>query len=286
MASWRARSDPPWYGVDETLLRRLDVHETRVHGLGAGRELVDLGDALGLFDRTDSDPFYNRFGAIRWPADPAAFDERLDAILGVFAERGREPYVWLAAGFHRPADLADRLRASGFVEVGNGALVMILVDDPRKGPIRALPPGALVERLTSDRPDRGRDDAAAAALVIAEAFGITVDRQAALAVEIESDLDNPAADVRLVRVRGDPVAVGRRHDGDGLGYISAIGVRRAWYGLGLGEAVTRALVEAALDEGVEQVYLGVYADNAPALAVYQRVGFAILGGPALELLRP
>ena len=286
MASWQARSDPPWYGVDETLLRRFDVHETRVHGLGAGRELVDLGDALGLFDRTDPDPFYNRFGAIHWPADPVVFDERLDAILGVFAERGREPYVWLAAGFHRPPDLADRLRAKGFVEVGTGALVMVLVEDPRKRPVRALPAGASIERLTTDHPNRGRDDAAAAAEVIAEAFGITADRQAALLVELESDLDHSAADVRLVRIDGEPVAVGRRHDGDGLGYISAIGVRRAWHGLGLGEAVTRALVEAALDGGIEYVFLGVYADNAPALAVYERVGFAILGGPALELLRP
>ena len=285
MANWHARSDPPWYGVDETLLRRLDIHETRVHALGATRELVDLGDALGLFDRIDADPFYNRVGAIGWPADPAAFAARLATLLELFEERGREPYLWLAAGFHRPPDLAERLRTGGFVEVGHGALVMILVNDPRTRPTRPLPDGASIERLTGAS-DRARDDAAAATLVIAEAFAISPDRQAALRAEIEADLGNPAADIRLVRIRDEPVAVGRRHDGDGLGYLSAIGVRRAWQGLGLGEAVTRALTEAAVGAGQELVYLGVYADNTPALAMYQRIGYGVLGGPALELLRP
>ncbi len=50
--------------------------------------------------------------------------------------------------------------------------------------------------------------------------------------------------------------------------------------------VTRALVEEALALGTEHVYLGAYADNAPALTVYGRVGFEVIGGPALELLRP
>ncbi len=91
----------------------------------------------------------------------------------------------------------------------------------------------------------------AAAMVIAEAFAIAADRQAALRAEIEADLGNPNVDVRLIRIDDEPVAVGRRHDGDGLGYLSAIGVRRAWQGLGLGEAITRALAESAAGAGLE-----------------------------------
>ena len=71
-----------------------------------------------------------------------------------------------------------------------------------------------------------------------------------------------------------------------MSYLSAIGTRRAFQSRGLAEAVTRALVEEALAAGTEHVYLGAYADNAPALTVYERVGFAVIGGPALELLRP
>ena len=71
-----------------------------------------------------------------------------------------------------------------------------------------------------------------------------------------------------------------------MSYLSAIGVGVAYQGLGLGEAITRALVEEALGIGHDLIYLGVYADNDRAIRMYQRVGFATLGGPAAEFLRP
>lgn len=279
-----AAPGPPWYGVDEVLLRRFEVHETWVHSLGEGREVVDLGDAVGLFDELDPDPFYNRIGAIRWPAEPTAFAERLAAALELFEARRRQPYVWLPpAGAVCPPELAERLTAAGFVEVGDGAIEMVLTRDPRPTPAR-IPDGATIRRLEPGR--AGRPDVAAAAGVIAEAFAIGDDRRAPLEAEIERGLDDPAIDVRLVSVAREPVAVGRRHDGGDLSYLSAIGVRRSWQGRGLGAAVTRALVDAALDAGRRWVYLGVYADNAAARSLYEQVGFAALGGPALEFLRP
>lgn len=276
---------PPWYGVDAELLRCFEVHETWVHSLGEGREVVDLGDALGLFDGLDPDPFYNRVGAVRWPGDPAAFAERLAAVLELFEARRRQPYVWLPpAGAVSPPELAERLVAAGFVEVGDGAIEMVLTSDPRGTPARLLSDGATMRRLEPG--SRRRSDVAAAAGVIAEAFAIGADRRAPLEAEIERSLDDPAIDVRLVTIAGEPVAVGRRHDGGDLSYLSAIGVRRPWQGRGLGAAVTRALVDAALDAGRRWVYLGVYTDNAAARSLYEQVGFAALGGPALEFLRP
>ncbi len=276
---------PPWYGVDDALLRRFEVHETWVHSLGAGREVVDLGDAVGLFDELDPDPFYNRVGAIRWPADPTAFAERLAVALELFEARRRQPYVWLPpAGAVCPPELAERLAAAGFVEVGDGAIEMVLTRDPRGTPSRPLTDGATIRRLEPG-PGRGPDVVAVAG-VIAEVFAIGADRRAPLEAEIERGLDDPAIDVRLVTVAGEPVAVGRRHDGDDLSYLSAIGVRRPWQGHGLGAAVTRALVEAALDADRRWVYLGVYADNLAARSLYEQVGFAALGGPAREFLRP
>ncbi len=285
MTASTAAPGPPWYGVDEALLRRFEVHETWVHSLGEAREVVDLGDAVGLFDALDPDPFYNRIGAIRWPVDPTAFAERLAAALELFEARRRQPYVWLPpAGAVCPPELAERLAAAGFVEVGDGAIEMVLTRDPRGTPARPLPDGATIRRL---EPGRGRrPDVAAATGVIAEVFAIGDDRRGPLEAEIERGLDDPAIDVRLVTIAGEPVAVGRRHDGGDLSYLSAIGVRRAWQGRGLGAIVTRALVEAALDAGRRWVYLGVYADNVAARALYEQVGFAALGGPALEFLRP
>ena len=141
-------------------------------------------------------------GAIRWPAERIALDGRIDAVLRLFEMRQRQPYLWLPAGFVSPPDLPDRLRARGFVEVGGGARVMLHVGDPRAAAIRPLPPGTSLERLVADRPGASAHDARLAASVVAEAFGLTADRIHALEVEIAADLDNPAADVRLIRVEG------------------------------------------------------------------------------------
>jgi ribosomal protein S18 acetylase RimI-like enzyme len=284
VSTWREQLGPPWYGVDDWTLRALEIHETRVDALGPGRELLDLGDALVLFDRDDPDPFFNRVGAIRWPAEPGALDARIDEIVRLFEARQRQPYLWLPAGFVSPVDLSDRLRARGFLEVGGGARVMLHVRDPRAG--RPLPPGARLERLGSDGPDAAAAEARVAAGVVAEAFGIGADRTRSLVSEIAADLADSSAEVRLIRVDGVPAAVGRRHGVDGMSYLSAIGVRSAFQGRGLGEAVTRALVEGALGAAHELIYLGVYADNERATRMYQRVGFAHLGDTAPEFLLP
>ncbi len=71
MTAWRERLGPPWYGVDGTTMRALEVHEAWVHATAPGRELVDLGDAVAVFDSGDRDPFFNRVAAIRWPDEPA-----------------------------------------------------------------------------------------------------------------------------------------------------------------------------------------------------------------------
>lgn len=286
MSTWREHLGAPWYGVDDATLRALEIHETRVDGLGPRRELLDLGDAVALFDRDDPDPFFNRVGAIRWPTEPAGLDARIDAVVRLFETRQRQPYLWLPPGFVSPRDLPERLRARGFIEVGGGALVMLSVRDPRVGPIRPLPPGASLERLAAGRPGAGTAGARAVAAVVAEAFGVSADRTRSLELEIAADLADPAADVRLIRVDGVPAAVGRRHGVDRMSYLSAIGVRGAYQGLGLGEAVTRALVEEALGVGHDLIYLGVYADNERATRMYGRVGFATLGGIAAEYLLP
>jgi GNAT superfamily N-acetyltransferase len=283
MDPWRERFGPPWYGVDAGLLHRLEIHETRVDALGPGRELVDLGDALGVFDPVDPDPFFNRLAAIRWPDDPDAFAARLDAAIRQFVARSRQPYVWLAPGFLQPQDIADRLRARRFTDL-EGGLVMILVRDPRVIPPRPLPVGTVIERIGRDAPDRGASAARAAARLIGEAFGVSGDRVDGLTEETLAGLDDPRIDVRLARIDGEPVAVGRRHGHGGISYLSAIGVARGRQGLGLGEAVTRALIDGALEAGDDPVYLGVYASNERALALYRRLGFAILGGPSPDLI--
>ncbi len=275
--------DPPWYGVDAPTMRALEAHEARVHASAGGRELIDLGDAIAVFDEDDRDPFYNRLSAVRWPDKPAEFDRRLESAFELFSARDRDPYLWLAPGFNTPADLGGRLVERGFHELGGG-LTMILVRRPSDLPPRLTVEGLTIARLTPTLGRDGRGAALDAARLMIEAFEVESPRIPAIEAEVVAGLDRPEVDVRLARVNGEPVGVGRRHSYGGMSYLSAIGVRPGWRGHGIGEMVTRALVAAALAEGDRLIHLGVYAFNTPALTIYERVGFAVLGGPAPDYL--
>ena len=83
--------------VDPATMRRLLVHEARVHAM-PNRELRDLGDAILLYDPAEPEPFWNRVEAIRWPDDADAFDRRLTEVLVLFTSIGRQPHIWPSPG--------------------------------------------------------------------------------------------------------------------------------------------------------------------------------------------
>lgn len=77
-----------------------------------------------------------------------------------------------------------------------------------------------------------------------------------------------------VREQGAVVAAGalvRRPDA--TGYVRAVSVLAAYRGRGLARDVSAALTRRSLAVGSGVATLGVFVDNAPALAVYRRLGF-------------
>lgn len=83
----------------------------------------------------------------------------------------------------------------------------------------------------------------------------------------------PAAHATLVE-DGQPVAFGRVVVGRGLaGLFSILTLPRA-RGRGAGRCVVEALLGWAHGQGARTAYLQVETDNAPALALYRRLGFA------------
>src|SRR3990170_8242639 len=134
--------------IDAETFRRLLRHEAEVHAI-PGRELRDLGDALLLHDASDPEPFWNRLEAVRWPSEPAAFDRRLAEAAILFASIGRQPYIWGSPPHDEPSDLASRLAANGFEDMGKG--VLLIANDPE--PARAalsVPPaaGTVLQRVS------------------------------------------------------------------------------------------------------------------------------------------
>jgi ribosomal protein S18 acetylase RimI-like enzyme len=267
--------------------RWLAWHEARSHGL-IGREVRDLGDAVLLHDPTDREPFWNRLAGIAWPSDAAAFDRRLAEALALFASLDRIPHMWPMTGFDEPPDLVERLLANGFEDHGRGMLMLL---DPERAVTNVEPPAGLA-RLTIERLHRlAGVDAAAAATAISEvlvaSFAVSPERRVAIELEALQGLELDAYHAVLVRVDGQPAAVARRTSLAGASYLSSIGTHPAFRGRGLGRLVTSLTVADSLADGDRWTYLGVFEENTVARAMYDELGFTIVGGPSPDmLLRP
>lgn len=56
-----------------------------------------------------------------------------------------------------------------------------------------------------------------------------------------------------------------------------VSVLRAYWGLGLGRALTEACIQCAKEAGYEQLELTVVAENERAIALYRKAGFVEFG---------
>jgi signal peptidase I len=65
-------------------------------------------------------------------------------------------------------------------------------------------------------------------------------------------------------------------------WLHSLMVRTRYRGLGLGEALSQRVVEQAQAEDAPELLLNVFADNAPAIALYHKLGFERVMVPALE----
>jgi ribosomal protein S18 acetylase RimI-like enzyme len=88
----------------------------------------------------------------------------------------------------------------------------------------------------------------------------------------------------MLRVDGEPAAIARRATMAEGSYLSSIGTRPAFRRRGLGALATSLVAADAIEAGSELIHLAVEAVNEPARRLYERLGFAVVGEPALDLL--
>ena len=270
--------------IDSDTLRRLLRHEAEVHAI-PGRELRDLGDALLLYDRLDPEPFWNRAEGARWPSETSAFDRRLAEVGILFASIGRQPHVWVSPPHDEPRDLAARLAANGFEDMGKGLLMIARDGRPAQAALAApMAADVAVERLSGINGQAAGAAADAIVSVLFDAFGVGAARREGIVAETAASLADPRFTHYVVQHGGDPVAVARRATFDGLSYLSSIGTVERARGLGFGRLVTARALLDAVDAGSEWVHLGVFADNPPAIALYERLGFVMSGDPGPDMV--
>ena len=284
---------------DPDLARRLVLHEARAQQTPA-RELRDLGDGWLLHDPSDAEPFWNRLIAPRWPEDPVAFDRRLDEVITLFATLARLPHIRPLPLGSQPPDMARRLQAAGFVSMGADRR-MLLLEPERVGERRAATEARVAAVLGAGNVSVSREElesqpsrerrwgdrrrwAEDASLVLADAFGVEPARLVALENDVLACISRPGCSMLLLRVDGEPAAIARRATNEEGSYLSSIGTRPRFRRNGLGALATLLALEDGLADGGSTIHLAVEADNEAGRLLYERLGFAVVGEPAPDLL--
>ena len=290
---------------DPELARRLVLHEARAQQAPT-RELRDLGDGWLLHDPNDAEPFWNRVIAPRWPAEPGAFDRRLDEVITLFATIDRLPHVRPLPLGGEPPDLPRRLAAAGFEWLGADRR-MVLVE-PERAEERLVAAETRVaaafgrEHVTVTRhgsgaaepspalsPERQRWGerrrwAGEASHALEDAVGVDPGRRVARENDVLACVTRPGCSIVLIRVDDDPAAIARRAaTGDGS-YLSSIGTRPGFRRRGLGSLATSLVVADAVRSASPVVHLSVELDNDAGRLLYESLGFAVVGEPAPDLL--
>ncbi|MCZ2526678.1 mycothiol synthase [Streptomyces sp. NPDC059506] len=187
----------------------------------------------------------------------------------LLAESGRRLRVWAHGGHPAARHLAGALGLFLFRELRQmrRPLTGLVLEEP------VLPEGVLVRTFVP-----GRDEADWLA-VNAAAFAHHPEQGGWTSRDLADRLAEPWFDPAgfFLAVRGERI-VGfhwtKVHEAERLGEVYVLGVDPAEQGGGLGKALTTiGLRHLADDRGLPTAMLYVDADNAPAVAVYERLGF-------------
>jgi ribosomal protein S18 acetylase RimI-like enzyme len=189
------------------------------------------------------------------PADDGDIDRRLGAAAALYRERELRPLLRRTP--LTPPALLAHVGANGWTEYG-ASVVMT----------RALDAGELAsaDNAPAARVDREWLEAMAAFMDFSEA------RREAIGRKLER-LENEAGFLLARDAAGLPVASALSvRAGDVVG-LYEIGVAPAMRRRGLGGAMVREALGWARQTGAALAFLQVTADNAPAIALYRRLGF-------------
>ena len=94
--------------------------------------------------------------------------------------------------------------------------------------------------------------------------------ESACEVQILAEVDGTVAGLAGISSMGSQYKVRHRAD-------FGISIDQAYWGLGIGRALTEACIECAKKAGYEQLELNVVAENSRAISMYEKAGFVEFG---------
>jgi ribosomal protein S18 acetylase RimI-like enzyme len=205
-------------------------------------------------------PGYTFWGCPRWSASETP--ARLQAIDRRMRRLGEWPALLVADGVSQPANLVELLAQADWVEI-EGERVMWTRLAPG---VPHLDPALRIEAVTAR-------SAAVYEAVEREVFGLPADFAGQRTASLANSIEAGSLRAYLLRLNGQPVATARLARGDGVAGLFGVGVVEHARRQGLGTLVTAVATRAGLAAGSSLVWLSVNEANAPALAVYRRLGF-------------
>ncbi|MER0243759.1 GNAT family N-acetyltransferase [Streptomyces sp. HSW2009] len=208
----------------------------------------------------------NGWNGVLWSQlDAATADAAIAEQIRHFGALGRS-FEWKLYDYDEPADLADRLRAAGFVPEPAEAL---LVADVQRQPTEVrLPDGVTL------RPVRDAADVRLMAEVHQQAFGTDASAfHARLAEQITAGSDTLVATV--VMAGDEPVCAARMEFYPGTEFVGLWGggTAPAWRGRGIYRALVAHRARIAAERGYRYLQVDASDDSRPIL---QRLGFVHL----------
>ncbi len=223
---------------------------------------VTQDDALGvlMIRQRGAGAAVNYAAMPRWEA--STWRASIDRLGDVMRADGSWPSLLLADRLDRPPGLVDVMPSLGWrrllgemvLWVGHASVVPHL--DPRLR-FEAVQPRSVDDHEALER----------------HIFGVDPARAEARRRELAAALAGGRLRAFIVRLDGEPIAVARLSQGDGVAGIYALGVALDWRDRGYGTLMTTIATRAGMATGNRVVWLSVEDGNTRARHVYEKLGF-------------
>ncbi len=217
---------------------------------------------LGLVDVRHDQPgsSLNYAAALRWNDD--AVEDRLAAAAARMHEQGVWPSIIVSEGVSQPADLAERVRAAGWVPVFDDRVMWTR----HPATVPHLDPGLRVEAVT---PATARE----AVRLETEVFGLHPEAMGESAELLADAVTSGGTRGFLLRLVDEPIATARLVPGPGIAGLHGIAVAARHRRRGYGRMITTVATRAGLATGHKLVWLSVLEGNTAAVTTYESLGF-------------
>jgi ribosomal protein S18 acetylase RimI-like enzyme len=261
-ASARRRSDVPQEVAPPTPeeLARIGRHlvSLPVHEGASVTDEADLGVLMVRRPGAGPERAYAampRWSTEGWRASLARVSQRMRA-------EGAWPCLVLRDGLDQPAGLAAWLPREGWAQVSSERVLWV----GQAASVPHLDPGLRIEAVQPPR-------AAVHEALERRIFGMADETAEQRGQALAAALATGRLRAYVIHAAGEPVAVARLSQGEGVAALVGIGVAPEHRREGLGRLITTVATRAGLATGNRLVWLSVREADAPATALYAGLGY-------------